>query len=145
MIANAQTEEMWQKTENEAAGGRYKEAFERLRGIEQVISSNSKLGAKGKSAQRYRASLIRMKMYMRMRRSESAMEHLEKMERHANASGDEKVLNDLLYNKAIYYYTFGQTEKGNGGRETSRFSIIRRRMAEPFFTSWEKRKGTRPS
>lgn len=113
MIANAQTEEMWQKTENEAAGGRYKEAFERLRGIEQVISSNSKLGAKGKSAQRYRASLIRMKMYMRMRRSESAMEHLEKMERHANASGDEKVLNDLLYNKAIYYYTFGQTEKGN--------------------------------
>jgi signal transduction histidine kinase len=113
MIANAQTEEMWQKAENEAAGGRYKEAFERLRGIEQVISSNSKLGTKGKSAQRYRASLIRMKMYMRMRRSESAMEHLEKMERHANASGDEKVLNDLLYNKAIYYYTFGQTEKGN--------------------------------
>ena len=41
------------------------------------------------------------------------MEHLEKMERFANASDNEKVKNDLLYNKAIYYYTFGQTEKGN--------------------------------
>lgn len=41
------------------------------------------------------------------------MEHLEKMERFANASDNEKVKNDLLYNKAIYYYTFGQTSKGN--------------------------------
>ena len=111
MVANAQTEEMWQRAENEAAGGRYKEAFERLRNIEQAIQSNSKLDAKGKAAQRYRASLIRMNMYMKMRRSESALEHLEKMERFANASDNEKVKNDLLYNKAIYYYTFGQTSK----------------------------------
>ena len=40
MVANAQTEEMWQRAENEAAGGRYKEAFERLRNIEQAIQSN---------------------------------------------------------------------------------------------------------
>ena len=113
MVANAQTEEIWQRAENDATGGRYKEAFERLRSIEQSIQTNAKLDAKGKAAARYRTSLIRMKMYMRMRRSESAMEHLEKMERFANASGDETVKNDLLYNKAIYYYTFGQTEKGN--------------------------------
>lgn len=113
MVANAQTNEMWQRAESDATGGRYKEAFERLRGIEQAIQTNSSLDEKGKAAARYRSSLIRMNMYMKMRRSESAMEHLEKMERYANASGDEKVKNDLLYNKAIYYYTFGQTEKGN--------------------------------
>ncbi|MBO4840901.1 MAG: HAMP domain-containing histidine kinase [Bacteroidaceae bacterium] len=109
----AQTTEMWQRAENDATGGRYKEAFERLRGIEQAIQANSSLSEQGKAAARYRSSLIRMNMYMKMHRSESAMEHLEKMERFANASGEEKVKNDLLYNKAIYYYTFGQTEKGN--------------------------------
>ena len=113
MVANAQTEEMWHRAENDATGGRYKEAFERLRGIEQSIQTNAQLDAKGKAAARYRASLIRMNMYMKMRRSESAMEHLEKMERFASASDNEKVKNDLLYNKAIYYYTFGQTSKGN--------------------------------
>jgi len=112
-IVNAQTSDMWQHAESEAAAGKYKEAFEHLRGIEQAIQNNSKLDAKGKAAERYRSSLVRMKMYMKMRRSESALEHIEKMERFANASGDEKVKNDLLYNKAIYYYTFGQTEKGN--------------------------------
>ena len=91
MVANAQTNEMWQRAESDATGGRYKEAFERLRGIEQAIQTNSSLDEKGKAAARYRSSLIRMNMYMKMRRSESAMEHLEKMERYANASGDEKV------------------------------------------------------
>ena len=113
LAANAQTEEMWQRAENDATGGRYKEAFERLRGIEQSIQANDKLDSGGKADARYRASLIRMNMYMKMRRSESALEHLEKMERFANASDNEKVKNDLLYNKAIYYYTFGQTSKGN--------------------------------
>ena len=109
----AQTTEMWQRAEGEAAAGRYKEAFEHLRSIEQAIQTNTNLNEQSRAAARYRSSLVRMNMYMKMRRAESALEHLEKMERYANASGDEKVKNDLLYNQAIYYYTFGQTEKGN--------------------------------
>ena len=112
-IASAQTSNMWKQAEDEAAAGKYKEAFEHLRGIEQAIQKNSKLDAKGKAAERYKASRIRMNMYMKMRKSANAQEHIEKMERFANASGDEKLMNDLLYNKAIYHYTFGQTEKGN--------------------------------
>ena len=112
-IASAQTSNMWKQAEDEAAAGKYKEAFEHLRGIEQAIQKNSKLDTKGKAAERYRASRIRMNMYMKMRKSANAQEHIEKMERFANASGDEKLMNDLLYNKAIYHYTFGQTEKGN--------------------------------
>ncbi len=112
-IASAQTSNMWKQAEDEAAAGKYKKAFEHLRGIEQAIQKNSKLDAKGKAAERYKASRIRMNMYMKMRKSANAQEHIEKMERFANASGDDKLMNDLLYNKAIYHYTFGQTEKGN--------------------------------
>ena len=112
-IANAQTNEMWLRVEGDVAANRYKEAFERLHTIEQAIQANTNLDEKGKAAARYKSSLIRMTMYMKMHRGASAAEHLDKMELYANASGDEKVKNDLLYNKAIYYYTFGQTEKGN--------------------------------
>ena len=104
---------MWQRVDADVIANRYKEAFERLHNIEQAIQNNDNLSESGKAAQRYRASLVRMTMYMKMHRSASASEHLEKMERFANASGDEKVKNDLLYNKAIFYYTFGETAKGN--------------------------------
>jgi signal transduction histidine kinase len=112
-FACAQTNEMWQRVDADVIANRYKEAFERLHNIEQAIQNNDNLSESGKAAQRYRASLVRMTMYMKMHRSASASEHLEKMERFANASGDEKVKNDLLYNKAIFYYTFGETAKGN--------------------------------
>jgi signal transduction histidine kinase len=48
-----------------------------------------------------------------MRRSASALDQINAMEVLANAAGDESVKNDLLYNKAIYYYTFGQNAQGN--------------------------------
>ena len=111
--SNAQTNEMWQRVEGDVASGRYKEAFERLHIIEQAIQKNENLNEEGKAAERYKASSIRMTMYMKMHRSASAEEHLEKMEKFAVASCNEKLMNDLLYNKAIFYYNFGQTEKGN--------------------------------
>lgn len=52
-------------------------------------------------------------MYMKLRKGASAADQLRIMESHASSSGQESVKNDLLYNKAIYYYTFGQTERGN--------------------------------
>jgi hypothetical protein len=52
-------------------------------------------------------------MYLNMHRPQSAQEHLNVMENHAKISGNDDVMNDLLYNKAIYYYTFGQNAKGN--------------------------------
>ena len=61
----------------------------------------------------YEVSKERMKMYMNMHRAQSAQEHLNVMENYAKTSGDEDVMNDLLYNKANYYYTFGQNAKGN--------------------------------
>lgn len=91
----------------------YKEAFELLHRIEQAIAADQKSDAASKSAMRYLTSKERMLMYMKMHRNISAAEHLNNMEHHAEASGDAEVQNDLLYNKTIYYYTFGQTAKGN--------------------------------
>ena len=91
----------------------YKEAFDLLRNIDQAISTDKQSDAGSIAAWRYRVAKERMTMYINMRKSDRAQEQIDIMERHANASGDESVKNDLLYNKAIYHYTFGQTAKGN--------------------------------
>ena len=90
----------------------YKEAFDLLRGIDQtVLAANQNAAAT--AALRYQTSKVRMQMYMKMRRGEAVREQLAAMEGYANAANDEDVTGDMLYNKAIYYYTFGQTDKGN--------------------------------
>lgn len=89
----------------------YKEAFDLLRRIDQSIEANGK-GA-NRAALHYQTSKERYQMYMKMRKSASALEQISHMEQYANSSGDEGVKNDLLYCKTICYYTFGQNEKGN--------------------------------
>ncbi len=89
----------------------YKEAFDLLRRIDQTIEMKGQGSAK--AAMRYLTSKERFQMYMKMRKSASVLEQLGNMEKYANASGDENLKNDLLYNKTIYYYSFGQNEKGN--------------------------------
>ena len=91
----------------------YKEAFELLRRVDQSIATDTRETATSKAALRYQTSKERMQMYMRLRKGDSVKEQLDVMEKNASASGDENLENDLLYNKTIYYYSFGQNEKGN--------------------------------
>ena len=91
----------------------YKEAFDFLRNVDQAISSDRQSSGSKKSAMYYLTTKERLQMYIRLRKSDRAQDQLNSMEKHATASKDEKLINDLLYNKAIYHYTFGQTEKGN--------------------------------
>lgn len=91
----------------------YKEAFDLLRHIDQSIEAKGPKSAAVKAALRYYTSKERYQMYMKMHRQASALDHLRQMESHANTSVDEDVKNDLLYTKTLYYYTFGQNEKGN--------------------------------
>ena len=88
----------------------YQEAFDLLRGIDERIAAAE--GA-DKEALHYYTTKERMQMYMKMHRSASAQDQLNAMERWANATKDERVQNDLLYTKAIYYYTFGMNDRGN--------------------------------
>ena len=90
----------------------YKEAFELLRNVDQSIRSQ-RISGSAKAALHYQTSKERMNMYLRMRKNASTQEQLNIMASHAQASNDEAVKNDLLYNKAICYYTYGQNEKGN--------------------------------
>lgn len=91
----------------------YKEAFDLLRRIDQVINADGKSANSKKAAMHYLTTKERMQMYMKMRRSESAKEQLNAMEALTKQAGEESLDNDLLYSKAIYHYTFGQNAEGN--------------------------------
>lgn len=91
----------------------YQEAFDLLRQMDQAIVTDRKLSAAAVASCRYKVVRERLAMYLRMHRSGPAAEQLEIMERHANASGDDSIRNDFLYNKAIFHYAFGQDAKGN--------------------------------
>lgn len=88
----------------------YKEAFELLRRIDASIINSQ---ASDKAGLQYYVTKERLQMYMKLRKGANAQEQLATMERFANASDDSRVKDDLLYTKAIYYYTFGQNERGN--------------------------------
>ncbi len=90
----------------------WKEAFDLLRRADQTIVA-SKLSDKNKAALFYQVTKERMNMYMRLRKSESVRDQLSNMEILATRAADESLKNDMLYNKAIYYYTFGMNAKGN--------------------------------
>ena len=91
----------------------YKEAFDLLRLIDQNIINAKDVPFFEKEGMHYLTTNERMQMYIKLKRAAQAQEQLNTLAKHAEASGKEKLKNDLLYNKAIYYYTFGMTEKGN--------------------------------
>lgn len=91
----------------------WKEAFDLLRRVDQGIIADAKSSTLEKAAAHYVVSRERMLMYMKLRKPANAMDYLKIMENQANLSGEEKLKDDLLYNKAIYYYTFGQNAEGN--------------------------------
>ncbi len=90
----------------------YKEAFDLLHRADLIILESKKT-SKEKSGLHYLCTKERMQMYIKLRKGESALDQLRVMENQARESGDEALMNDLLYNKAIYYYTFGQNAQGN--------------------------------
>ena len=90
----------------------YKEAFDLLRRADQTVSA-SKLPVSERAAAHYLCTKERMQMYMKLRKSESVKEQLNVMESQANQTSDEAIKNDLLYNTAIYYYTYGMNAQGN--------------------------------
>ena len=89
----------------------WKEAFDLLRRVDQSIQASDPASAR--PALHYQVTKERLQMYIKLRKSASALDQLNTMESQANASKDEDLKNDVLYNKAIYYYTFGQTAQGN--------------------------------
>ncbi|MBQ8712136.1 MAG: HAMP domain-containing histidine kinase [Prevotella sp.] len=90
----------------------YQEAFDLLRTVDQAIVAQVKDGSK-QAALRYLNTKERYQLYMRFKKPTSAKEQLNAMESFASNTSDEEIKNDLLYTKALYYYTIGQSAKGN--------------------------------
>jgi len=90
----------------------YKEAFELLRNVDQTIDDKEK-NANNRAALHYQISKVRMQTYMKLRKPASIVEQLRIMESLANTSKNDDLKFDVLYNKAIYHYTFGQVTQGN--------------------------------
>ena len=91
----------------------YKEGFELLRRVDQAISIEEKKAGTTMPALHYLVTKERLQMYIKMRSTARALEQINMMESQAKAANDEDLMNDLLYNKAIYYYTFGQITQGD--------------------------------
>ena len=91
----------------------YKEGFELLRRVDQAISEEKRKNNANMSALHYLVTKERLQMYIKMRSTARALEQINTMESQVQTANDDNLMNDLLYNKAIYYYTFGQTTQGD--------------------------------
>lgn len=91
----------------------YKEAFELLRGVEQLVISGEQKGDKPMPQLRFSVSKERLQMYINLKNPVRAKEQLTRLEETAKAARNDSLNNDLLYTQATYYYTFGQNAQGD--------------------------------
>lgn len=91
----------------------YQEAFELLRGIEQVVATGEQKTGKAMPDLRFRINKERLQMYINLKNPARAKEQLTKLEETAKASHNDSLSNDLLYTQANYYYTFGMNAQGD--------------------------------
>lgn len=91
----------------------YQEAFELLRGIEQVVATGEQKTGKVLPDLRFRINKERLQMYINLKNPARAKEQLTKLEETAQASQNDSLNNDLLYTQANYYYTFGMNAQGD--------------------------------
>ncbi|WP_028904396.1 HAMP domain-containing sensor histidine kinase [Prevotella sp. P6B4] len=90
----------------------WKEAFDLLRRADQEIDIRTK-DSKQRAALHYIITKERLVMYIKLRKSDSAKDQIGIMENQVTYAADEALKNDLLYNKAVYHYSFGQNAQGN--------------------------------
>lgn len=91
----------------------YKEAFELLRGAEQLVTAGEQKLNKALPQLRYRINKERFQIYVNTKNSARAREQLNKLEETAKAVQNDSLGNDLLYTQAGYYYTFGMNAQGD--------------------------------
>ena len=91
----------------------YKEAFELLRGAEQLVGTGEQKLKKKLPDLRFRINKERLQMYINTKNPARAKEQLNKLEETAKAAWNDSLSNDFLYTQANYYYTFGMNSQGD--------------------------------
>lgn len=91
----------------------YKEAFDLLRGIDQVVYAGAKKNGKAMPDLQYRITKERFGMYVNLHSDQRAKTQLNRLGELAEDTGNDSIQNDFLHNQAYYYYTFGQYKQGD--------------------------------
>lgn len=91
----------------------FKEAFDLLRGADQLIAVGEQKTHKARPDLRYAIVKERLQMYTKLKNSVRADEQLARLGEMAKASRNDSLLNDLLYTQANHYYTFDMNAKGD--------------------------------
>lgn len=91
----------------------YKEAFELLRGTEQLVTAGEQKLNKALPDLRYRINKERFQIYVNTKNPARAREQLNKLEETSRTAHNDSLSNDLLYTQANYYYTFGMNSQGD--------------------------------
>ena len=80
----------------------YKEAFELLRGAEQLVGTGEQKLKKKLPDLRFRINKERLQMYINTKNPARAKEQLNKLEETAKAAGNDSLSNDFLYLSLIH-------------------------------------------
>lgn len=91
----------------------YKEAFDLLRSVDATIAAGEQKNGKAMPELRFATGKERLQMYMKLKNPTRAKEQLDKLERTASSSQNDRLESDLLYTQANYYYTFGMNAQGD--------------------------------
>lgn len=91
----------------------YNEAFKLLYGIEQTLIDAERKSGHTLSALRYPVTRERLRMYIKLRKKDSAKDQLARLEGWAKDAHVDSLDTDLLYTQANYYYTFGPDSRGD--------------------------------
>ncbi len=91
----------------------YKEAFELLRGAEQVVAAGEQKTGQALPHLRFLITKERLQMYINLKNSARAKDQLNLLEETAKSARNDSLHNDLLYTQANYYYTFGMNAQGD--------------------------------
>lgn len=110
----------------------YKEAFDVLRGTDQVVTAGEQKSGKTMPHLRFPIIKERLQMYINLKNPSRAKEQLNRLEETAKASRNDSLSNDLLYTQANYYYTFGMYPQGDAAinrlighyKEQKNYSLI---------------------
>ena len=91
----------------------YQEAFDLLRGAEQLVASGEQKLNKKLPELRFRINKERLQIYVNTKNPARAKEQLNILEETAKSARNDSLSNDLLYTQANYYYTFGMNPQGD--------------------------------
>lgn len=90
----------------------YDGAFNIINNMEKVLASHH-VTADSLPDVYYTLAKAKFNIYQTLKNSNSAQSQLQKMIGYAQKSGSKKIMSSLMYNSAQFYYSIGQTEKGD--------------------------------